>query len=241
MASSEIQKRIINLGKALIEELDTGSGVGTLTRWMAHYIAEQMTIAENAVGDEKIKAEQKCFDTILKLWQHRSSLPDGQRPFESFEPIFRVLKRLDPENKHPYYISDLLNADDKIKVSNSVQQWLDLALDIDQVVRIWLDYVFKQAALYAKDEKTLTWLENSIDLQDNDDAEIIIQLIHDGVLNTDEVSDESKKDKKKQLIKDRIKQLEEFSEFNQKLLSILEEELAKISGDDASKGQDNAR
>jgi hypothetical protein len=240
MESSETQKRIINLGKALVEEFDTGSGVGTLTRWMAHYIAEQMAIAENAVGDEKIRAEQKCFETILKLWQHRSSLPDGQRPFERFEPIFRVLKRLDPENEQPYYISDLLNADDIIKVSDSVQQWLDVALDIDEVVRIWLDYVFKQAALCAKDEKTLTWLENSIDFHHNDDTAVIIDLIRDGK-NPSEISDESKKERKKQLINDRIKKLEEFSEFNQKLLSILEEELANISGDDVSKDEDNAK
>ena len=83
MASSEMRKRIINLGKALIEELGLDPGVDTLARWMAHYIAEQMTIAENATGDDKIEAEQHCFETILKLWQHRSSLPNGRRPFES--------------------------------------------------------------------------------------------------------------------------------------------------------------
>lgn len=101
MASSEIQERIINLGKALVEEL--GSRIGTPSRWMAHYIAEQMTIADNAQGDDKIRAEQKCFETILKLWEHRSSLPNGQRPFENFEPIFRVLEQLNPENKQPFY------------------------------------------------------------------------------------------------------------------------------------------
>jgi hypothetical protein len=237
MESSEIQKRIINLGKALVEELDTGSGVDTLARWMAHYIAEKMTIAENAVGDDKMRAEHKCFETILKLWQHRSSLPDGQRPFESFEPIFRVLKGLDPGNEQPYYISDLLIEDEKIKVTDSVQKWLDVALDIDEVARIWLDYVFKQAALCAKDEKTLKWLENSIDLQDNDDSAIITYLISDDFLP--KVSDERKKDSKKQLIKDRIKKLEEFSEFNQKLLAVLKEELGNIPGDEVSKDKDD--
>jgi len=239
MASSEIQKRIINLGKALVEELGLDRSGDTPSRWMAHYIAEQMAIAENAVGEDKLKAEQKCFETILTLWEHRSSLPIGRRPFENFDPIFRVLKKLDPENDQPYYISDLLIEDEKINVTDSVQQWLDKALDIDQVVRIWFDYVFRQAALSAKDEKTLTWLKNSVGFRDNDDTEIIIRLIRDGK-NLNEISDESKKDRKKELIKDRIKKLEEFSEFNQKLLSILEEELANISRDDVSKDEEEA-
>ena len=46
MENSEIQKRIINLGKALVEEIGLDPGVDTLARWMAHYIAEQMEIAE---------------------------------------------------------------------------------------------------------------------------------------------------------------------------------------------------
>ena len=75
--TSEIQERIFNLGKALVEELGLEPGVDTLARWMAHYIAEKITLAKNAHGDEKIKAEQQCFDAILKLWQHRSRLPNG--------------------------------------------------------------------------------------------------------------------------------------------------------------------
>ena len=79
-----MRKRIINLGKALVGELGLDPGVDTLARWMAHYTAEQMTIAETATDNDKIKAEQHCFETILKLWQHRSTLADGRGPFESF-------------------------------------------------------------------------------------------------------------------------------------------------------------
>jgi len=35
MESSEIRKRIINLGKVLVEELNLDPGVDTLARWMA--------------------------------------------------------------------------------------------------------------------------------------------------------------------------------------------------------------
>ena len=40
MVSSEIQERAISLGKALVQELELEPGVDTLSRWMAHYVAE---------------------------------------------------------------------------------------------------------------------------------------------------------------------------------------------------------
>ncbi len=236
MENSEIRKRIINLGKALAKELGLDPGVDTLARWMSHYIAEQMTIAENATGDDKIKAEQDCFEIILKLWQHRSSLPDGRRPFENYEPIFRALERLDPENKQPYYFTttdkDSLEPDKANKVTESVQQRLDIASGIDQAVRIWLHYVFKEAGLCATDENTKAWLKNSIGLPDADDASIIIRLLPDNLLTAGEVSTESIEQKQRELINNRIKKLEAFNDFNQKLLSILRKELEYLSEDD---------
>lgn len=236
MASSEMQRRIINLGKALVEELGLNPGVDTLARWMAHYIAEQMTIAENATGDDKIRVEQHCFETILKLWEHRSYLPNGQRPFESFEPIFRALERLDPEKKQPYYFNNItVNSSEPNKTCEdpaNVKQWLDVASGIDRVVRIWLDYIFKQAALCATDELTIEWLKNCADLQKFDDVSTIIHLIPDNFLNSDEDSPNSSQQKKTKMINDRIQDLEAFSDFNQKLLSILRKELEDISDDD---------
>lgn len=53
MEDSEIQKRTMNLGKALVKELNLDPGVDTTARWMAHYIAEQIERAENSTGAEK--------------------------------------------------------------------------------------------------------------------------------------------------------------------------------------------
>jgi len=106
-------------------------------------------------------------------------------------------------------------------------------LGIDQIARIWLNYVFKQAALSATDENTIKWLENSVDLQDNIDTSIIIRLLSENSLNSDDVYIENMKQKKRVLIISRIKKLEVFNEFNQKLLSIFEKELEDISLDDS--------
>ncbi|NHN31620.1 AVAST type 3 anti-phage proein Avs3b [Paenibacillus agricola] len=218
---SETQKHIINLGKKLVAELGLDPGFDTLARWMAHYIAEQIEFAENAVGDEKDEAERRCFETILKLWEHRSDLPSGQRPFESFEPIFRALDRLDPENDDPYYFFDRRETNDNAGgVQDDVQKWLDIAKEIDQVARVWLEYVFKQAALCAVDDNTREWLEHSVGLHNNDETSVLVRFLNYG----ESVQEETKRD----LIISRIKKLEVFNEMNKELLSIYEQELAEL-------------
>ena len=67
-----MREEILNLGKLLVGELGLEYSVDTLSRWMAHYIAEQMRIIESTENDDKKLAEEKCFETILKLWKHRT-------------------------------------------------------------------------------------------------------------------------------------------------------------------------
>lgn len=93
-----MQAKVIHLSKALVEKLKLEPGVDTLSRWMAHYIAELIAALENADDINKPQVQQKCFETILTLWQNRSSLPSGHRPFENFEPILKTLDALNPEN-----------------------------------------------------------------------------------------------------------------------------------------------
>ena len=199
---------------------------------MAHFIAEQIKTAENTIGDEKANAEQRCFETILKLWKHRSSLPNGHNPFENFEPIFQTLERMNPDNEKTFYFH--ISKDDNINIKKDVQEWLDIALNIDQVARIWLSYIFEQAALCAADDNTSEWLRNSITIADHDDdIKIIVHLLPDdhledmvkkGKVNTKQIVK-----KKRELIASRIKQLESFNDFNQKLLLVLKQELEDLS------------
>lgn len=233
-----MRKRIINLGKALVEELGLNPGVDTLARWMAHYVAEQMTIAENAAGDDKIKAEQQCFETILKLWQHRSALSNGRRPFESFEPIFRTLARLDPEKPNPFFYSNSnfrsSEPDASTDDSNEVQQWLDIAQGIDQAARVWLEFAFHQAALKATDEKTISWIENAIGLPEGDDTSTITHLLHIDLENESKETAEQKQQAKQKQLTSRIQKLDAFINFNQILRAAFVAELETITQSESS-------
>lgn len=222
-----MRKRIMNLGKTLVKELNLDPGVDTLGRWMAHYIAEQIETAEKSDGTLKAKAEQRCFETILKLWEHRASMPNGVRPFESFEPIFNVLKKLDPENRQPYYYNknektlepENINLNEK-----DLEKLLELAEGIDKVVRVWLEYILEQAALCANNEQTKEWLENSIAVKDNDEFSIIFRLLPEDIWE----EDKSDKERMRDSINFRIKQLEAFNEFNHNLLLIYKKELEDV-------------
>jgi hypothetical protein len=223
MENSELRKRTISLGKALVEELKLNPGVDTLSRWMVHYIAEQMTVAENATGDKKRVAEQRCFETILRLWQHRSALPNGHRPFESFEPIFRALSKLDPDNPQPYYYSRFnatsSETDEVSKEPNEVLQWIDLANAIDRSARILIEFIFHQASLIAKDKKTINWLINAIGISPNDDVSIVVRLVNtyeDSEKETN-ISDNEQSEK----IQSRIQQLNTLITLSQEIRSLL--------------------
>jgi len=224
MENSELRKRTINLGKALVEELKLNPGVDTLSRWMVHYIAEQITVAEKATGDKKRITEQRCFETILKLWQHRSALPNGHRPFESFEPVFHALAKLDPDNPQPYYYS-CFNAiqyekDEVSKETKEILQLIDYVNAIDRSARILIEFFFYQASLIAIDEKTINWIKDAKNIFPTDsDASIIVQLIQtyeDGEVKSSEI-DEGQCKK----LQSRINQLDTFISLSQEIRSLL--------------------
>ena len=98
-----MHKKAIELGKRLVARLGDEHDYDVLSNWMAHYIAEQITLAESSDNTAKEEAEEKCFKTILQLWTHRSSLPRGKKPFSQFESIFHVLAGLDPNSPHGIY------------------------------------------------------------------------------------------------------------------------------------------
>jgi hypothetical protein len=94
---------VLALGKKLVAELGLDQSVDTLSRWMAHYIAELMHAAETAEDAKRQELTSRCCVAILDLWRHRRELPDGKRPFEDIEPILRALQSLDPEDTTPRY------------------------------------------------------------------------------------------------------------------------------------------
>ena len=85
-----------------MRELGFEDGVDTLGRWMAHHLAELIDKAENgATGAERLRARKSATETILKIWEHRASLPGNAYPLAPYQELLKVLDRLRP-NDNPF-------------------------------------------------------------------------------------------------------------------------------------------
>ena len=87
----------MELGQAIVSELELDDRGSVLERWLAHHLSELMSEAVNAVGSEKMAAEQRAVDIILKLWMHRRALPEPVDPLGGYRDAIGVLGRLMPE------------------------------------------------------------------------------------------------------------------------------------------------
>ena len=232
MENLETRTKIIKLGQKLIKELNPKSDIDSISKWMVYYIAEQIRIVKSTKGKRKLEAEKKCFETILKLWKHRAYLPSGHRPFDNFETIFRVLERIDPNNKRQYYYEPpndkKLKSNKRRKINANVEKWLDNALTIDEAARVWLSQVFKYAAQSATDKETIEWFETVSGLAKENDISVVIQLFGEESESEEKKAERIKNEKRKNL-ESRIKQLDAFVKFSKDLKKIYQNELKKIN------------
>src|SRR5688572_3149706 len=145
MGQSEQQKAILELGKLLVKQLDLETSVDTLSRWMAHYLAEKIKDAEALTeGVKKKHSEKECFSLILDLWKHRWHYKPEKQPLRDFNQLFDILERLDPERDEPYYFrfnATRPNHDESSFVPAELNDLSSFAYQIDKVARIWINYL----------------------------------------------------------------------------------------------------
>lgn len=227
MECSETQQQVINLGRMLVNELGLEPGVDTLSKWMAHYISEQISIVDSVSGEEKSAAEKRCFETILQLWAYHDSYPGEHKPFKNFSPIFNAIASLSPDNKYPhnrslYWTEKDLPDDVDIK-QKEIGEWVNIALGVDTGAKILIEFALKQAVFHAVDEKTAEWLNNAVGLPTSDEVVVLR-----GFLDLDEEDDESN-EREIERLKDRLDKLSTFEHFSAQLREELEERVAELS------------
>lgn len=108
--SKQRSAEVIELGKKIVYELGMENSVDTLSRWMAHYLAELLYKLEASNSKEsKKEIEQECIEVILKLWKNKKSLPISIDPLEKLSDAIGVLQKLN-NSTDPYgdlwYIRD---------------------------------------------------------------------------------------------------------------------------------------
>jgi hypothetical protein len=139
MAPSTRSEAVLELGKHLVQQLQLDESVDTLSRWLAHTLAEKITEIGQAPPDQKPTLQSEVIELILKLWAHRRDFPRGMRPFEELEDLARVLRQLDPEDKGPRYFSAATSQDTEAAAPEA-KAWLQRALAIDNAARATIGY-----------------------------------------------------------------------------------------------------
>ena len=215
---------VLALGKKLVDELGLDQSVDTLGRWMAHYIAEKMEDAEAATGGARDRKMSECSDAILKLWAHRSELPNGQRPLEEFESIFRVLQSLDLDDTTPRYFRQVMSAVDQDDEDDSTAQWLGIASGLDDTAKILIRYCLAGAAQDAVD-KSRDWVALAEALVGEEDIDIrTVRFMTD---DADALNSENPDDSARVKIEAFLKRLEAFTDFSRRLSSHLRGQLER--------------
>jgi len=218
--------RVLKLGEKIVNELGLDQTVDTLGRWMAHYIAEKIGNVEVATGEDCAQKMSECSDAILRLWAHRSTLPNGKQPFEDFEPIFRALQSLDPDDTTPRYFRQARSATNENDEDAQTTQWLSLAAGIDYTARILIRYCLTAAAQSAVD-KSREWVALVETIAKEDDIDIkIVRVIID---NVDALNTEKLGDLKKEKIEDLLKRLDGFTHLASTLSSHLRQQLDRVT------------
>ena len=213
---------MLDLGRALVQELGLDPGVDTLSRWMAHHVAEMIEDAETAKVDDRPAKLAKCTKTIIDLWERRYQLPNGRRPFEDLEPILRALESLDPTDDTPRYFRSQRMEADETEQNPETQKWLEFANGLDCSAKILIGYCLSQAAKTALD-KSKAWvvLAEAAGLKDD----IALPVVHFVSAQDDLTKASEPDDRARKLLEDRIKRLDGFKKMADALANDLRRQL----------------
>lgn len=103
---------VLALGEHLVRELDLDERGDTLSRWMAHHVAELIDRARALpLGRGRNEVQTQTTQTILKIWEHRENLPHDAYPLAPFKDVLKILSVLQP-NDNPYRFSRLSRTDE---------------------------------------------------------------------------------------------------------------------------------
>ena len=224
--------QVVALGRKLVEELGA-EPVDTLSRWMAHYVAELIDTASNAALEERAAAERKCFETILELWAHRAELPDGRRPLENLEPIVRALESLDPDNDMPRFFGSVRRSINEAEESGQTLSLLECVKGIDFTARVLIGYTLAEAARSALDESK-DWVVAAEGAGSGPGFVDILTSFVAGGQDGDEQSDGSKRERER--LSDYLERLEAFNNAAARLADDIRARLDALMSNDLAEG-----
>lgn len=158
---------IFELGKQLADALGEHD---TLGQWMAHYVAELITTAEQT---DDSTSKSAAADFILRLWDHRSNLKNPY-PLKEHDKIFAALDYLGlPANTHQF--NRHLGAHQPSKDITETDAYLRAAAALDDINREVVSWLIHEAALNA-DDREAPWVDAAMQLEADPTSRLLSRL-----------------------------------------------------------------
>jgi hypothetical protein len=156
---------IIELGKTIVKELGLYDSVDTLSRWMAHYLAELIVKAENASSvKEKSALEKECCEIILKLWKERENLSENLQPLGNLKETLEILNVFKKKEMSFFGMMDR---------NRSKGKWADFIGKINENSKEIIDISLLFTLANSSSPKSKTWHEKHSAMLTSEENKII--------------------------------------------------------------------
>jgi hypothetical protein len=203
MESLDRSKTVIEIGKRVVAGLNLGDDV--TAQWMAHLVAEKISAAEQASEATQDAAAAVCVDVILKLWEHRYTLPPYMRPLRELDPLLRTLNSLGVnEEDELRFFSRPPSSEELEGATEDEKKLFEFAIGIDHVARELIRHALSIAAERSVD-LVKPWLEEAF--KGNLDVAVELRIARfavEGLLKGEKAA-------KRQAMVDRIDRMESFA------------------------------
>lgn len=166
---------VLELGRQFVSQFEAPEQADTLSKWMSHYLAEQIFAAKAARGKARDTLRANCADLILKLWAQRHALPRGRRPLEAFEPAMQTLEQLRTDQPRFSVLHDIPDAR---KLPEPAKSLLSVAVTIDRAARAIIQYCLAESVSQIS-KKDRRWLKliKTVESSHPVDVTLIIEMM----------------------------------------------------------------
>ena len=144
------------MGRLLAADLER---TDTLGRWMAHYLAEQMTIAEQKCGQERAATEADISKLVLQIWDQRRNFRGERTPFLDVDKVSSALERLAPGRGEWRYFNIFDSSNEPSVEDTDVNFLLNSALYMDRIAGDLICALVAFAAKSAEDSEA-SWVKH---------------------------------------------------------------------------------
>ena len=224
MEHSEQHKRVIELGKRIVQELELDRSCDTLGRWMAHHLAELIAEAEQGPEGDANAAQQECRAAIFELWEHILSVPTATRPFRDLEPIVETIRALDPDERIYFYQTRAQEVADNSDLPVAAKDWLKLSRGIDYSARLLIQMCFDRVANETSG-KLKEWIELASDAGARDLP--IVRVIHQ--LEGQRTSSKRSVEEEREKLRERLERLHSMVRLSELLARDIQHQLDELN------------